>query len=79
MEIYCLLCGSKLRYYDEINPEQTPKEYKQNGVVGVYECLNKESCKAELHIIDLDLEDVDYEDIYMTREIRYFFPEDIEV
>ena len=75
MEIYCLLCGSKISTYDEIDPCLTPMEYQQDGIVGIFFCPN-EDCKAAFHVFDLESEDVDFEDIYRRREIRYFFQDD---
>lgn len=78
MEIYCLLCGSKISNYDEIDPDQTPMEYEQDGIVGVYFCPN-ESCKVAFHIFDLESEDIDFDDIYKRREVRYYFQDDLDL
>lgn len=79
MEFYCLLCGSKLFYRKEIDPNETPMKYQQNGIVGVYDCSNEESCNATFHIIDLELDEIDPDDIYMTREIRYYLQDDFDL
>lgn len=72
MEFYCLLCGSKLLWESEISPDETPMNYEENGIVGVYHCTNEENCNATFHIINLESENIDPEDNYTTREIRYF-------
>lgn len=75
MNIYCLLCGSKLQFDIEIEPEL--RDYKENGIIGIYHCTNEEDCNATFEVIDLESEDIDPENIYASRHIRYYFPEEL--
>lgn len=77
MEIYCLLCGSKLIWDKEIDPDQL--DYTDSGIVGVYHCSNEDSCNAVFYIIDLESELIDYNNIYDRRTIKYFFPDTLDL
>lgn len=75
MEIYCLLCGSKLQYDNEIDPEQ--RGYKENGIIGIYYCTNQNTCNAIFEVIDLDSDTIGPRNIYESRHIRYYFPKEL--
>lgn len=77
MDIFCLLCGSKLVFDNEISPDEI--DYTEDGIVGVYHCSNENTCNAIFYIIDLESDTINADDIYDYRTIKYTFLNDLDL